>query len=145
MVVKSIGFTPWCPFFYEGEVNEDVGQGKQKKTRQDQMDGPFINPAHRPPAPHDGVLPSPPPSAVPMNQAFNACIRDLPKRLRVKTMGKTFVRYERFPGEDLFSSCPYRKPRKRMVRTDYTVAFGNHRIRLEEVAYDVVLFEPIIS
>lgn len=73
------------------------------------------------------------------NQAFNACIRELPKRLRVKTLGKTFVRYERFPGEDLFSSRPYRKPRKRMVRTDYAVAFGNHRIRLEEVAYDVVL------
>ena len=72
------------------------------------------------------------------NQAFNACIRELPKRARTTRFGKTFVRYERFPDEDLFLSCPYRKPQKRMVRTDYTVAFGNHRIQMEEVAFDIV-------
>ena len=71
------------------------------------------------------------------NQAFNACIRELPKRARATRFGKTFVRYERFPDEALFPR-PYRKPRKRMVRTDYTVAFGDHRIRLEEVAFDIV-------
>ena len=72
------------------------------------------------------------------NRAFNACVRELPKRVRATRFGKTFVRYERFPDEALFSSRPYRKPRKRMVRTDYVVAFGNYCLCLEEVAYDVV-------
>ena len=70
----------------------------------------------------------------PWVRAFNACLHQLPKRSRVTRFGKTFVRYEHFPDD----SYPYRKPRKRMVRADYAVAFGNHRIQMEEVVFDVL-------